>query len=289
MRIEQASITTEELSEATIFIPGKIGVMNKQLGEMEKRLEELKRKALWAGRDIVDGKTTGEPFWDIALVLACEWGQDLYSKGAINSKTLDAAKAMHNRLEELDRKLKENPNELLLFDRTTFTNSSFRNSRVASRVDLGIGRINDDPSIAFEVKNKGYSPAWFWHDTSNSISVELQGYKHIASTNNNPPVPEWNISWIDHTGLDETALEWASTPITGFFKLYRDYRWNGLARELGEPDKYPEHLGGIIIKREKIIEHLQGLADRLDRTATDDEERSRNQGAVQPILEFLSS
>lgn len=46
MRIEQASITIDELNEATIFIPGRIKRLDDQLTKAQGRLEELKKKTL---------------------------------------------------------------------------------------------------------------------------------------------------------------------------------------------------------------------------------------------------
>lgn len=282
MRIEKASISTGELDEGIIFLPGKIAGLQNQLEETKKTIKALNWKAIKSGPDIFDGKTTGEPFWDIALVLVSELARRPYSDGH-EGKALTGANAIHDRLQSLDKRFKENPDGLLLFDRTIFYKEPWGRNTSRAGISLQVGRINN-ASITFSIRDHA-RPSYFYSslDIANSIRVELQGYRQIEGATNRPKPPGWDIEWRDETGL---GYDWETINITDFFSFSKyNCEYNGLRQEvLGEPTN---HLGGIYIGTDEIRGQLSVLLSTLNKHSNE-KDRTKDLLAVQPLIEHLS-
>lgn len=262
MKEKRPRFSKDEFREATVALPKKLTSLQEMTKQAQGRLKQLANYASHTTYEIVsEGKTTGDRFLDMALVLASYLQQDADKDHSYHpDKIIDAVKQIHSRLTELDGKLKTNPGEPILLDRTKIYQSG------GIDLSLDLGQLNRSPSISHAINKARLTSSWFWHEVARSMRINLEGYRELNHVDN-----AWHPPMIQIWTNPDYQNQWFSEDITGFFALSSlpDHDYNGLKQGLfGEATGY---VGGIFIGKDEIVSHLNYarkilLADRNEAT-----------------------
>lgn len=280
--------SSDDINEGIFTIPRRINELRSRIEEAEARKKALIRKVLVSSTDIAwrEG-TTGDKFLDASMVFAAQLGDSAYNSDKNEEKVLDAVDVVYKRIQDINRRLTERPDEYVLIDlsrREEGGTMHFKREEIVPDLELGLVRL-PELQVGFN-KERGYVSSAHWYPTvARSVGITIDGYKPLISGQRprTSSVPMYQFQWIGKES-DPTFL---STNITQLFQFAHSNRVdNGVKQEImGEQE---DHLAGIYFGNDKIHEHLNKVVYTLGKNS-EERQRAVDLLAVQPMLEYLQS